>query len=412
MATRNRSSGFTYQNRQTYLVYSKPYFPDDLSSTVNLQTGGSWSSSITDDISASNHYRNHTCTHIKNQTYLVPLNASYPCNSGHTVSLGSGSFSAGPFTTPLIGSLFSAIPSQTSFNSWAVDQFSYQVPSNLSIANFLLELDDLPKLWQTLQKLKDFGFKSIRDYNRFYKRSLKSGSISRIGYEATGVAADTWLSYAFGLKPLVDDITKSLNVVDKTFKRLKFLQRNYGKPVTVRRRRSFSVDPLPPFTGGGTYPGIRYGGISCKVTDVVGCTMYQTLKDLNDPIRLYIAFTHSLGFNKPGEIVWNAIPFSFLVDWVSDVSNATRALSAKTVFSGEYAVTNGWSSRKTVEHIGIEHRWGKGPNQTTDFIPSAYVVRSTYKRNPSITTNQGVSMSTDLSKGQFLSLASLIRQGL
>lgn len=114
-------------------------------------------------------------------------------------------------------------------------------------------------------------------------------------------AAETWLEYWFGWSPFINDFYSVGDVM---------------------------TQPLP----GGRYYGtsraqftetLDYNGISITrdraVHFRVGAEVY-----LENPNRFLLA---QLGLANPAQIVWELIPFSFLVDWVTDFGSFIGSFS-------------------------------------------------------------------------------------
>jgi hypothetical protein len=58
-----------------------------------------------------------------------------------------------------------------------------------------------------------------------------------------------------------------------------------------------------------------------------GGMLLQRLEHLNDAIGWFRAISAALGLNQPLKSAWEVLPFSFVVDWFSDVSTHLARLA-------------------------------------------------------------------------------------
>lgn len=141
--------------------------------------------------------------------------------------------------------------------------------------------------------------------------------VSNTANEASGL----WLEYWFGWSPSISDIYNSLEE---------------------------TVTPLPVgyFEGGATSRDVRiaYGGWKEKYTyqRAIRHKVGGTVRVTNPNLFLF----NQLGLVNPASIAWELIPFSFLVDWVSDVGSYVESF---TDFVG-VEVQAPWSSHRLKFH--------------------------------------------------------------
>lgn len=130
-------------------------------------------------------------------------------------------------------------------------------------------------------------------------RKAKMGKLpkpsKRASKRAPTNAASAWLEYTFGWVPLIQDIGSAVEVMQSS------------PPVDrVRGRANVSFPVSFDQTSGGLYPGSRMNGTASGGVSL-SCQVIVTNPDL------YLA--NQLGFVNPAFVAWDAIPFSFVIDW-------------------------------------------------------------------------------------------------
>lgn len=195
-----------------------------------------------------------------------------------------------------------------------LDNIFQQVPMQVSLANFLWELKD--------------GLAAL---------------LPRVSSFLTAVPS-IHLWWNFGWLPFVDDFKKLLKVFENTVKRLNHLN-NVNRTWTKVRTTTVYAPPTasgPPSAPEEWYPyhtsGAFSGGPVTIQWDVVKLrqqsAVYYDL-DLSGADAFLQGVVAALGFNNPAQIVWEAIPFSFVIDWFVDVQEWLEAnVDVHQPFSG------------------------------------------------------------------------------
>jgi len=244
---------------------------------------------------------------------------------------------------------------QATLRSLALDaynEFHSQMPTVVSIANFLWEL----------REMKDL--------------------IPKITKNLLGSANGAFLGYQFGWKPFLDDLGKLGKLSSAVQKRLKFLKDNYGKRTRIHFYRSLdtlnSVYPSGWNTPWGTaligqmieIPNTIQGEVFFtenmhlygRPTEIrqsfrASGYLYQKLEGLDGALSDLAAFSAALGLNNPAKIIWNAIPYSFVADWFVKISPKLDTWQTQP-FDGVWQVTNVSSSVTTVATVDFfAHPW-------------------------------------------------------
>jgi hypothetical protein len=206
----------------------------------------------------------------------------------------------------------------------ALNEFSTQVPTEVSIANFLFELREIKSL------------------------------VPKITRSLSKTAAGGVLNFEFGWKPLLSDLRKLYYLTDSVNKRLRFLRSSHGKPVRLGYQRL--VEDTNPLE---TYIPQQYRFIY-KRTSHRGvfhahAVLLHELEGLDDAIRVLGAFSAALGLNNPLQIVWNALPYSFVVDWFANIGGLLDRLAIQP-FQGRWDVQNvNFSVKETITFESDAH---------------------------------------------------------
>ncbi len=193
--------------------------------------------------------------------------------------------------------------------------------------------------------LRDFGSISTKSYDRFWKNAgkraeglvniaeaeksmlmlakrtrqvydiLRSASRGDIGGVARGLnlttddvrrrfispsaatkkAAGSWLEYNFGWKPIIQDCATAIDILQREFD----YDRTRG---TGNSSADWNYNPQ-------LLPGQSDYKSSGKAKIRFTCSGQITVPNPN----LYLA--NQLGFVNPGRVVWDLVPFSFVIDW-------------------------------------------------------------------------------------------------
>jgi hypothetical protein len=202
------------------------------------------------------------------------------------------------------------------------------IKSELSLVNSILELKDFKSLDTTMSRLDETikSLKLITQYSSSTLRRLLHGT------------ADGYLQTQFNLLPLFSDITAIFAAIKRLKGQLNSLIAGQGQ--TQKRHFASSIDiatgtldfdtknsPTP--IGANPY-GCNY---NCGVTSFAKRYTYVDKAQFHAEVVYNYNFTRyqvehaqllglldAFGVNLNPAIIWNAIPWSFVVDWVLGVS--------------------------------------------------------------------------------------------
>ncbi len=126
-------------------------------------------------------------------------------------------------------------------------------------------------------------------------------------------AANDFLAWKYGLKPLLGDLQGALEVLlDQINKVIPFKSNGHAKETFVRESTTALTSGL------GTSAVYEYRKATIRVK-------YGSSYSITDKLRRQAA---TLGFTNPGNVAWELLPLSFVVDWFLPIGDFLQALSA------------------------------------------------------------------------------------
>lgn len=264
-----------------------------------------------------------------------------------------------PFHSP--ASTEMALPPVPSFDeNWYGNRFIADTAPTVPKANLALSLAEL---------LRD-GIASVPGTAVLQSIADRSSFFRSLGKE--------YLNLQFGWAPFLSDLTDMIKSVSNANQALLNLRRNSGR--LTRRRRSLppKISMLPSVTFSNKVP--RAGTASGSLGSVwnpmfqggsAGRTGIATVeRRISEEIWFSGAFTyfldpgstligkferyeqeanHLLGLRITPEVLWNLMPWSWLVDWFVDVSSALAA--AELLSEDGLVMQYGYMMRKTTRSV-------------------------------------------------------------
>jgi hypothetical protein len=199
------------------------------------------------------------------------------------------------------------------------------IKAELSAINSIIELKDVRTLAHSARGIMDDVLVPL--IQKIGSVVRRKGSTLR---GLLGVVSDSYLQYKFNFAPLLSDIAGLQRALSKVEKRLRMLINESMELQTKHFRFKFREYPNKgtslayELSGGNYYPALK--GCTSK-TEVQWdssefCVTVQYQYDW--PVHRgwhanILALLDSIGVNLNPQIVWNAIPWSFVVDWVANV---------------------------------------------------------------------------------------------
>lgn len=194
-----------------------------------------------------------------------------------------------------------------------LDRFHTQFSNRqLKLMEYILErakvqssIVDAFKAIVTLRK--DLTFKRLFKTLKFYNPRTKKIEYKRIELSLS----EKWLAYNFMWKPLIQDIYTLISGFTPV------------KSSPIRVRGSVSTTRTEEFKSSSSEQ-LRMSSYDVRVS-VVGSVIIE------DPL---IAILDEIGLADPAQIIWDAIPFSFVADWFINIGSILDAASSpgKTLY--------------------------------------------------------------------------------
>lgn len=277
------------------------------------------------------------------------------------------------------------IVSEATLSDWSLEAyntFQDQVPTEVSIPNFLYELKDLKGMIPSLDR-----------------------------HSLSKTASNNYLGFEFGVKPFIDDIKKMLSLTTDVTKRLEHLIAINGRASNLLYRKYVTYEEPLSFRrsilGGETNQGfdVLFKRQSARVVFTASGKLYQDLQDLSTQVGYLKALAAAGGFNKPARVVWNAIPYSFVADWFFRYGKVLDTLSVQP-FGGTYDVSQVGYSLKAESTWLVFQDFGTSYSSQQKLIGTVWY--KGYERAPGLPVVSVIATDANLSPKQLaLSLAML-----
>lgn len=231
------------------------------------------------------------------------------------------------------------------------------IKPRLSLLNSFYELKDFKSLPRTLKRVADLGFNIVP--GQTLRQAIRSivGASKRQTHKGVVAGSDSYLQWQFNLAPLLSDVHGLYRALRSVEKELRKLLTDAGRT----QRRRFRID-VPV-----VYP---------KATEHIN---YYEIQDFNWPWQLSVcrsrvgylseqfnaemqfnylipayqieharvfALLDSMGVNLNPSIIWNAIPWSFVIDWVIGVSQFLDGFKRRNIEPVVNILNFCWSIRR------------------------------------------------------------------
>jgi len=221
--------------------------------------------------------------------------------------------------------------------------------------------------------------------------------------------AGLYLTEEFGWTQLVKDVRYFLDLLGKAEARLTWLKRTRGKPTPLHyavRITDPTVSSWRTMFRLGSW-GLRTTLIDASLRYSASATLLHYIDHLDDDVGLFRAVSSALGLNSPLKAFWQALPMTFLIDWVWNVSGLLDRL-AQIKPSEQWDVYDVSHSIALKANFSVaqDNQWS---GLTSDNVELCRVQLKRYRRSLGIPIDLVELLSTDLSLKKQVLLAALVK---
>jgi hypothetical protein len=219
---------------------------------------------------------------------------------------------------------------------------------------------------------------------RYGKQPLRSRyTTGRMVRRVLQDASNSTLMYNFGVRPMISDLLGISHARRVVLQRVDYLKRHVGQYVPVRVRQSSSSDEYTSeyFP---TYATIFKSPSRTRLTASMGA-YFRVRDDLTLEANIN-AFLQYFGVGRLVGLVWELIPYSFVVDWVTNAQERLNKLTQVHTFN-PYGDSRGFVASLRTEDVisvrlssGVIHVWSATIPESFSGTELASVVNTRYTR--------------------------------
>lgn len=157
------------------------------------------------------------------------------------------------------------------------------------------------------------------------RKFAKDPSLSSVG--------DEYLNFTFGIEPTVKDVVELQKTSQEMANKIAQLKRDSGRLI----RRRFEINKTEEVTtevlpNQSSYPAEWMGTLTRKKTVSTrtwfsGAFKHSYPKDLDEQLQKFVDFNSTYGAIPNGSTAWNLVPYSWLIDWFSNVGDVIQNVS-------------------------------------------------------------------------------------
>lgn len=254
-----------------------------------------------------------------------------------------------------------------------MDQCDLGIQTQVSLPNFLL---DCVSMKSGLEKF-------ARKHHSKQPKNVRSANPNVLTR-----AGGLWLMYSYGIKPFVSDLSAILNTQTQVLAKAKAMRSSRGQTKRFQKKVSAS-------NSSGSYASFTpfwVNGWTWKSTEHEsheGVFMMEYRPRVDADVSALRLASDRLGLGKVGDVIWDAIPFSFAVDWFIDSQRWVRNLNADNFvfpFDCLQAGTQ-FHSKLHIQYTGTDD-YGRP-------IPCHNLVQTTFNRSCGMPNLDSGSITTD-----------------
>lgn len=180
------------------------------------------------------------------------------------------------------------------------------------------------------------GLKYLCEYVKGNLGNRKYSGLGKVG-KLLRDTSDTSLSYKFGVKPALEEVRRMLSAQKVVGKRMKYLRENVGGYVPIRARQTLpSGVTVPPDAFDGNHVSLVY---DTRESTAVISALGKIRPDLSYAGD-WQAYVQYFGLHKVFGLAWELVPFSFVIDWVTNAQEYVNKYMTPKYDSPFYNIRN------------------------------------------------------------------------
>lgn len=285
-----------------------------------------------------------------------------------------------------------------------------RVEEGLSSINSILELKDIKSIIPLALKVKN----TLNSLPQLLNAALQG---QRMGLRKTlkrvvNTSADLKLNYEFAIRPMIGDLQALWSAMADARKAVDLLLKNEGKDLISHCR--LPLDALSKSTkttytvpiGSGFSHRIRLYNLS-EAWYTATLRYRYTFADLQREQAHVRGLMDRLGVNLNPAIIWNAIPWSFAVDWVLKVSNFLEQFQVK-MLEPKVEILGFVHSRKISYQVHVLRRMDLAGGQVGNDATVETYEKVVFERRPFVPNYYTALMQSGVSSRELILASSLL----
>jgi len=258
----------------------------------------------------------------------------------------------------------------------------------------------LAELHETIYYLRN----PLESWNEFLRQASKDRNRSRFKRSQllTNFIVDSWLAYRYAVRPIVNDAQNAIKAIEST---VLARPKRYTARGSASSSGSDSDTVVTASSGSGL--GYTYTHTTNTTYSVRAGILYEYSRDPN---------TFGFQFRDFPVALWEAIPFSFVVDWFANIGPWIEAIAPKAGVKelGAWTVANNVSASTRQTWWSYGGTTGGYPrNIEANCLSTEVYTSETKTRTPNISvgiTHRLEPLSGDLGTGRILDLLGIGQQ--
>jgi hypothetical protein len=248
-------------------------------------------------------------------------------------------------------------------------------------------------------------------------RRMKLGEFARSCKGLTKSAVNAHLSYDFAIKPAIEDVKHALDAHSFVSARMRYLRQHSGSFVPIRVRQELPANfdnttTTPPTPGQNSK---LFVNLEYKYT-VGTISAWARIREDLDWEDSWSAYLQYFGIGKMVGLLWELVPFSFVVDWVSNAQEHINHVSRLRTGGPFCGIRSLCASEKSITRKNLMFHPGYNASlqcQITNPVgPNliGHCDQINYYRYASIPTTSGLVDFSNLGSFQYVKFAELVFQ--